>query len=622
MRRSLLLNGGLGLAVVSLAVGGYLATGDSSASTSSTETVSTAERSIVLSTVSATGNVEAPSELGVSFQQSGRITSVAVEAGDRVKAGDELARIESRTLERVVETADAQLETAEAQLAATRRGLTGAERDQNRIGLAQAEASVANAERSLRRTKATAAQNEEKYALQVEQAEAQLVAAKETAEQNATKSLLQVQQAQAQLDAARQSESRANTDLQEQRSLLERLQTSYDPSRSTTEVIARTITRYKYDQADCNAHSSTTGYVPADGVTCSQVSNLLSAAQSVSSAESSLTQAQSSTAGAQRSVDSAVQSLTSGQISDKQQVASAGRSLASAEQSEDAGLLSDEQQVESAQTSLDTARLSLEAAKAGNRVKEASATTEQLAQAKASVLQAEIQVETAKEDLEDTILRAPIAGTVASISGQVGEFPTSGTSSTTSTSSASTSGFVVLTDLDVLDVKVGFTETDAAKVEVGQQATISIDALGGDEMEGTVLAVDLTQTVVNNVVTYYAKVGFEDAPDDVRPGMTASVSVVLDKREDVITLPTSAVPAQGTSTTVTVRKEDGTEEARRVDIGLRGDSAVELTSGLDAGEQVVSRTAAAGGGGGNPFGGGGGPGGGPPGAGGIGRLGG
>ena len=56
--------------------------------------------------------------------------------------------------------------------------------------------------------------------------------------------------------------------------------------------------------------------------------------------------------------------------------------------------------------------------------------------------------------------------------------------------------------------------------------------------------------------------------------MTASVNVVLDKVDDAITLPTSAVSTTGTSETVTVKAKDGTESSKVITIGLRGDNAV------------------------------------------------
>ena len=155
----------------------------------------------------------------------------------------------------------------------------------------------------------------------------------------------------------------------------------------------------------------------------------------------------------------------------------------------------------------------------------------------------------AQKNEDDTTLRAPVAGTVASVNGIVGQQSGSGSrrrvvveldrrrlrrrSSSSSTSSSSSSGFIELTDVDLLDVKVGFTETDAPKVKVGQAATITLDALPNETFTGHVIALDTNSTLVSNVVTYYAKVAFDGTPADVKPGMTASVNVVLDKRDDV-----------------------------------------------------------------------------------------
>ena len=64
----------------------------------------------------------------------------------------------------------------------------------------------------------------------------------------------------------------------------------------------------------------------------------------------------------------------------------------------------------------------------------------------------------------------------------------------------------MLTDVNVLDVSVGFTETDAPKVHVGQAATITLDALPNQTFTGHVIELDTNSTLVSNVVTYYALV--------------------------------------------------------------------------------------------------------------------
>ncbi|MDQ1466360.1 MAG: hypothetical protein QOH10_775, partial [Actinomycetota bacterium] len=238
-----------------------------------------------------------------------------------------------------------------------------------------------------------------------------------------------------------------------------------------------------------------------------------------------------------------------------------------------------------------------------NAVKQQSPKPEDLAQAQASIVSAQVQLATAQKNEDDTILRAPVAGVVAAVNGIVGQQSSGNSSSSSSSSSSassssstsstsSSSGFIQLTNVNVLDVKVGMTETDAPKVKVGQAATITLDALPNTSFAGHVISLDTDSTVVSNVVTYYAKVAFDQASTSVKPGMTASVSVVLDKVDDAITLPTSAVSTTGTTERVTVKAKDGTETTQTISIGLRGDSAVEITNGLSVGDQVVLTTAA------------------------------
>lgn len=621
-RRSVWFNGILVVTLLGLVGGGYALTSAKSASVTSSETVSTAKTGIVLSSVSATGNVESPDDLGVNFQQSGRVVSIAVQPGQHVDAGAELARIDDVTQQSALASAQAQLASARAQLASKRKGQTDAEKAQDAAGLAQAQLSIDSADKALARAKASANLNVTKYQLQVDQAAAQVDSATVTAAANSGKYDLAVQQAEDQYDEAQSNLSNASQALSDARTTLQALQSSYDPSASSGETASSLVSRYQADQSSCQANASNPGYTPSDGVDCDHVGDLLQRAQSYSSAESSYDQASNAASSAERAVASAQQSRSSGELQDQQQIDSAKRSLDTAKLNQSSGLLQDQQQIETSEGSLSSTRASYASTVASNQVK-AEGTPEEIAQAQASVASAQNQVDSAQRNVEDTILRAPTAGTVGSVSGQVGEYTGSGGSASSSSSSSSssasstsstssTSGFVVLTNLDHLDVKVGFTETDAVKVRVGQDATIAIDAIGGDTLEGTVVSLDVNQTVVNNVVTYYAKVAFGDEPESVKPGMTASVSVVLDKREDVVTLPTAAVSTQGTTAAVTVRSQDGTESQRTIGIGLRGDNAVEITSGLEAGEAVVTRTTTAGGGGNNfgPPGGGGGIGGG------------
>ena len=323
------------------------------------------------------------------------------------------------------------------------------------------------------------------------------------------------------------------------------------------------LMRYQHDQDLCQANSTTPGYAPPDGVTCNQLGYLLRLSQAVQ--------------GQQKAVATDQAAVTQGQTA-----------LTNAQNNQASGLVKDQSSIASAQRQLTSAQASYQSTLAANRVKEAPATDAALAQQAASVAQAQAQVDNAQRTLDQTVLTAPIDATVTAVNGKVGD-QASGASSSGASSGTATSGFITLDDLTGLQVKAGFSEADAAKVQVGQSATITFDALTNTTLTGKVVSVDATQTVVQNVVTYSVYISLDSVPAGLKPGMTASAAVVVDKRENVLLLPSSAVRGTGTTAQVTV-KTGATETSQTVQIGLRGDQSVEIVSGLKVGDVVVTRT--------------------------------
>ncbi len=367
--------------------------------------------------------------------------------------------------------------------------------------------------------------------------------------------------------------------------------------------------------------SGTVASTQQDDATAS--SNVLQAQATLAADQTSLADAQ---AGGQP--QATVDALTAKVTQDQAAVTSATNAAASTR-------LKSQQSVQSAQDQVAAAQAGTTSTAAGNAVKEEPASPDKVAAAAASVLSAENQLSTANQAEADTVLRAPIAGTVASVSGQVGGSGSggsttgssgtgssgtgsSGTSSSagavggtsatssgsgatstagsgsgsksTTTSSGSTSSGVDVTiaNLSTLQVRVGFSETDAVHVAVGQAARMTLDALPGQPFTGTVTSVDIDSTLVNNVVTYDATVSLDAGQDttQVKPGMTTEVSIVTQKVDDAVMLPSAAISARGTRATLTVHGSGGKVDQRSVTIGLRGDQSVQILSGLQAGEKV------------------------------------
>jgi macrolide-specific efflux system membrane fusion protein len=144
-----------------------------------------------------------------------------------------------------------------------------------------------------------------------------------------------------------------------------------------------------------------------------------------------------------------------------------------------------------------------------------------------------------------------------------------------------------------LTVGVGFAESDAVNVKVGQPATVSFSALPNVTLPGSVTSIASTSTLVSNVVTYNATIGLSQSDPSVKPGMTASVNVITAEKDNVLHVPSSAVRGTGTTGTVTV--VNGKQQTTvPVGIGVRGDTDYEITSGLTAGQSIVTSTSTAG----------------------------
>lgn len=308
--------------------------------------------------------------------------------------------------------------------------------------------------------------------------------------------------------------------------------------------------------------------------------NAVNTAQTKLNTDTAASAPQSTLDADQAALNTANAQLSSTTLQNNTSLANAQNAVDNQTQNQSSTQLKDSQAIASAQRQLTSAQLSYQSTVAGNTLKLAPPTASAVAQAQAQVESAQSQLATAQKNENDTTLVAPIDGTITAMNGQVGS------QSNQLTSSSSSASFMSVTNMSQLYVSAGFSETDAAKVKVGQAATLTFDALGGTTVSGQVTVLSPTATTVNNVITYSVQITLNNPDATVKPGMTANVAVVVDKRDGVLTLPSTAVSGRGTAGTVTVHTSSG-NQTKRVVVGLRGDTAVEIASGLTEGEQVV-----------------------------------
>lgn len=468
-RPNRMLDIGLAVAVVALGVGSYVAAGPSKSSAAAVTRTTTVAKGVVLSSVQASGNVQAGQTYSVGFQTGGQVIDIDAKVGDVVTKGQVLAHIDPTMDNANLTSAQLGVTSAQAKLDQVEEVLTPMQR-------VQAQASVTTAQQQV----------------------SSAVSAVSAAQQQASLDATQLQQA--------------------------------------------------VDSAQSKLDDDTTAKAPATAISQDQ---------------SALTQAQNQLANTNAK---------------------------------------DQQAITSAQSQVTQATNQLNSTIATNNAS-AELQPADLDSAKASVAQAQIQVMTAMQAVGWTTLQAPADGVVTAVSGTVGQTvsgsgvststgsTTSGAASTAASSSSSSSGsassaFMTITNVDALSVKAGFAETDATKLRAGQPAAVSFSALPAVQAAGVVTSVDVNSTLVSNVVTYFATVALTKVPDGVKPGMTASVTITVDKREGVLNLPSAAVRGTGTNGTVTV-VSGKTQTTKAVGVGLRGDTTTEITTGLNVGDTVV-----------------------------------
>lgn len=225
----------------------------------------------------------------------------------------------------------------------------------------------------------------------------------------------------------------------------------------------------------------------------------------------------------------------------------------------------------------------------------------------------------AQRTVAATVLKAPFAGTVTAVNGSVGgsgsgsgqESGQSSGQSSGQTQTQSGSGFAEIADTGRLQLVGAFTESDAGKLKQGQTATVTFDALPGVSATGKVTQIQPVASTSDNVVQYPVTITFTEVPGQVRLGQTATVEVVVGRADNVITVPSTAVSTSGGQTTVTLLR-NGRQTRTPVEVGVRGTTLTEITSGVSEGDQIVppATTTTTTGGNQRQFGGGGFPGGG------------
>lgn len=539
-----------------------------------------AKKGDIVESVSATGSVTAQTgaQVKIGSQITGRIKRLYADVGSQVRSGDMIAELDLPDIQAQLRQSQASLASARTRLAQQLSGV-GMQKSQTGNAVLEAEATLNSARARLSSARENSGFQKTQTPLEILRAKnaARVAeAALKTAESNLrqVKASVKLQIANANEVVAQMKATAANAaiNLKRQRELQEKgfVAQSVVDSAEASNSVAQSQVQSAIQNVELVKEKASADLETAENVATQ-------ARQNVESAESSLKLA------------------SAGTFSDRSKQADVENALAQVKQATAA------LQISKGNTAQDTLKL------------------QDVQAARDAVQVAQAQTDYYRAQLDKTVIRSPISGTVLQLASQQGETLAAGLSAPT---------LIIVADLKRLQVDAFVDETDIGKVAIGQEADITVDAFPKKIFKGHVTKVASGSTIQQGVITYDVtlaldgveksekgddkaikgakdeKVGKSQADGQVsgaksskvspmsllKPDMTASVTLQTGKRNGVLLVPSEAVKVGKRGITVNVvTRKDGKDDVqpKKVKTGSSDGSYTEIKEGLNEGDTVV-----------------------------------
>jgi HlyD family secretion protein len=200
---------------------------------------------------------------------------------------------------------------------------------------------------------------------------------------------------------------------------------------------------------------------------------------------------------------------------------------------------------------------------------------------KIAIQQQEDALTDARQNLANHYIRAPFDGVIAEIDVKKGESISSGSTLVT-----------FISKQKIVEITVN--EIDVALIKTGQKVNVTFDAIEDLTVTGQVVEIDTLGTVSQGVVTYDVKIVLDVQDERIKPGMSISANIITNLKQDVLMIPNSAVKYQGDLQYVEIMLDDNSVKSQQVEIGISNDTMTEIISGLEEGDKVVTQTVSSG----------------------------
>jgi len=532
------------------------------------------QRGDLRQTVEAVGNVISEKDLELQFPTVDVVSQVLVSEGDQVKAGQRLAALRSGSLAAAVTSASANVQSAQAQLQQLEEGSRPED-------IAIAEAQVANKRASLNAAKQTLVS----AGSNLLNAQQQLDSLKKEASISlagqvgtATSTALQYL---ASAKTALQATQGVFSDNNVSDAIVKALPSGYDTLvaniQSTLSLISSLQTASQptdYQGALtylANARNAVSTTTDIENRAYDIVANLpLTSYFTNTSRETNKT--------ALATQKSNVQTALSALDTARKALQDASATFDTEIVTQQAAIQTYQGTHDKAQADIATYQTSLQIDEATLALKKAPARQTDLDSARARVRQAQADLARAASTYNDTILTAPVDGTVTAVNVKVGEVrPTTAPS-------------ITMLGVSPYRIEMFVSEVDIPKVRLSQSGSIKLDAYPDTQFKLRVGDIDTASTNKDGVPKYRVKMDFLFQHNDLKVGMTGDAVVVTGERKDVVSVPLRAVLERddGTKYVRVITKADGQKfEERTVTTGMEGEGGNIEVTGVQDGETVI-----------------------------------
>ncbi|MCY9665140.1 efflux RND transporter periplasmic adaptor subunit [Paenibacillus alginolyticus] len=489
-----------------------------------------------------TGSITPAFTTNLSSKVNGRITSVDVNVGDRVKVGQALAHIDTTTLQQSVEQSKSDVALSQAQYSKVVNDQS------NSVALAQKALAVQQAayEKTI---------NDQKNAVALAQAQLNNAIA---AQQNSIESAKQgVSNAQASFSKAQADAATAVTVAQTNlNSQLDSLLTTQNNNIVTYQLnVQQAVAAYNTatDKAGAMAKLQS-AQLQLQQAQQAQYKDTQSAQQSLTNLQNALLTAQSSQSVqvAQESLNAALLSLANTQGTAAAQIELSRTQFAQSQSSQDIAK-------NSAEATLDQSKQSLMTAQS----------TDSLQVSAAQLQQSQTKLKLLSEQLQDGVLTSPLDGIVSNILVPVGQ-------------NTGQSAVMSIASFDPVIATVNVSEASVGKFKAGLSMSVNVPTLN-KTFEGTVYIVHPTMDATSK--SYLIDIKLKDDKHELLPGMFATSSLKSEGKQSIV-VPADAVLSQPSGNAVFIVK-DGKASKVLVKIGVMTSSSFEITSGLNVGDELV-----------------------------------